>query len=134
MSAIVDYSYYSETYLGEEADEDSFPALLARAEDVIGAMTRWQVNEDNFSSLPDLTQTLYRKALCAQVDFLCLNGLETLADGSGGSGFTVGKVSVQGTGTGSSGGTLRAAVSPMTAAYLEQTGLMNPQVATFGGW
>ena len=38
----VDFVYYSTVYLGKEADETSFPALCARAEDVISAMVRWK--------------------------------------------------------------------------------------------
>jgi len=133
MSAIVDYTYYTETYGGTEADEASFPALRARAEDMIGAMTRWRVNDGNLSELPELIQTLYQKAICAQVDFLALNGSEILSD-AGGGGFTVGKVSVQARATAAGGGSLRTAVAPMAIGYLEQTGLMNPQVACLEGW
>ena len=38
--AIVDLAYYSTVYLGQEATDCDFPALEARAEDVIGVMTR----------------------------------------------------------------------------------------------
>ena len=58
MSAIVDFTYYSDVYMGTEADATSFPALNAHASRVIGAMTRWQVDENNFSELPSLVQTL----------------------------------------------------------------------------
>lgn len=133
MSAIVDYAYYTETYKGTDADEASFPALCAQAERVIAAMTHWQVDEDSFESLPAIFQTRYRQAICSQVDFLALNGLESLQDRGGGSGFTVGKVSVQGkAGVTAGGGGLRESVSPMSIAYLEQTGLMNPQIPTLG--
>ena len=131
MSAIVDYSYYSTVYMGTEADSTSFPALCARASDIVGAMTRWQVTAGNIGELPDLVQTLYKKAVCAQVDFFAVNGTES-AVGETGRGWTVGKVSV----SGKSGsdvvrkGALSGSISPMALAYLEQTGLMNPQVPT----
>lgn len=131
MSAIVDYSYYSTVYMGTEADQASFPALCARAEDVVGAMTRWQVNAENIGELPELVRTLYKKAICAQVDYFAVNGTES-AVGETGRGWTVGKVSV----SGKSGsdvvrkGALSGSISPMALAYLEQTGLMNPQVPT----
>lgn len=133
MSAIVDYAYYSGVYMGSEADEASFPALCARAEDVAGAVTRWQVTEDNIDRYPALIQTLYRKAVCAQVDFFAVNGPDSLAIGRGGdAGFTVGKVSVRGRGGDS--GAMRDNVAPMALAFLEQTGLMEPAVPTLGGW
>ena len=131
MSAFVDYDYYATVYVGSEADEASFPALCARAEDVVGAMTRWAVTADNFSTYPQLIQTLYKKAICAQVDFFAVNGTETATGDSTDGGWTVGKVSVTGkASTGAGAGSLSAAVSPMALGYLEQTGLMNPQVFT----
>ena len=47
MGAIVDFDFYTAVYMGQEADAASFPALCARASDVVGAMTRWQVDCDN---------------------------------------------------------------------------------------
>lgn len=133
MSAIVDYTYYTETYVGTEADEASFPALCARAEDVIGGMTHWWVDENSLGNYPAKTRELYRKAICAQIDFLALNGVEVLSD-AGGGGFTVGKVSVQAWAAANGGGALRAAIAPRAIGYLEQTGLMNPQVDSLEGW
>lgn len=140
MSAIVDFEYYATVYMGTEADEASFPALCARAEDIVGAMTRWAVTEDNFGSYPQLIQTLYKKAVCAQVDYFAVNGIETATGDSSDGGWTVGKVSVQGkSSTGAGAGRLSAAISPLAVSYLEQTGLLNPQVPTAGepfaaGW
>lgn len=139
--AIVDFAYYYNVYLGQEADQTSFPALEARAEDVIGAMTRWKVTEATIASLPVMIQTLYKKAVCAQIDSFSVNGLDSVAGGSE-RGWTVGKVHV----SGKSGDTLvrkgamAEYISPMALLYLEQSGLMNPQVETIpqmpalGGW
>lgn len=132
MSAIVDYSFYSECYRGTEAQPASFPALCARAEDVVGAMTHWRVTVDTITTYPAWVQGLYRKAICAQVDALAINGLDSIAvQGSAGGGFTVGKVTVQAKAQAEAkAGTLSAAISPMAVSYLEQTGLMGPQVDT----
>jgi hypothetical protein len=127
MSAIVDYEYYSTVYMGSEADQASFPALCARAGDVIGAMIRWKDPE----TMTAFQLTLYKKAVCAQVDYFAVNGLDSVAGGTD-RGFTVGKVSVN-NGTSSSatkGGAMAGNISPMVLMYLEQSGLMNPQVAT----
>lgn len=129
--AIVDFAFYSTTFMGQEANETEFPALEARAEDIICAMTKWQVSEATIASLPPFTQALVKKAICAQVDYFAVNGLDSVA-GNDGRGFTVGKVSV----SGKSGsdlvrrGALSGNISPLASMYLEQTGLMNPQVAT----
>ena len=130
MSAIVDFTYYAETYKGMEADAASFPALYAHASRVIGSMSRWKVTEDNFNTYPSFIQNLYKLALCSQVDFLALNGVESLSAG-GGVGFSVGKVKVDASSKASAGGVLSASVSPAAIAYLEQTGLLNPAVGVF---
>ena len=131
MSAIVDFTYYAETYKGMEADAASFPALYAHASRVIGAMTRWKVTEENFATFPTFVQTLYKLAICSQVDFLSINGIESLSAGSG-VGFSVGKVRVDGTSRAAAAGALSASVSPAAVAYLEQTGLLNPAVPAWG--
>lgn len=132
MSAIVDFQYYSTVYKGTEADNASFPALDAHAERMVSALTRWRVNEDNFSSLHSLTQTQYKLAICSQIDFLSLNGLESVND-TGGGGFTVGKVTVHSKSKSGAGGAMSSSISPAALMYLEQSGLMNPSVPVAGG-
>jgi hypothetical protein len=132
MSAIVDFQYYTETYMGSEADEASFPALNAHASRVIANMTRWQVDETTIDELPSLVQTLYRLAVCSQIDFLAINGVDSLTDGESAVGFSVGKVRVDGKSKSSAGGAMSASVSPAAISYLEQTGLMNPAVPVAG--
>ena len=131
MSAIVDFTYYTSVYMGKEADATSFPALNAHASRVIGSMTRWQVNEENFAELPSLTQTLYKLAICSEIDFLSINGIEALS-GEDSVGFSVGKVRVDGKAKSGMAGAMSANVSPATLSYLEQTGLMYPGVPVVG--
>lgn len=132
MSAIVDYQYYSSVYMGSETDQSHFPALEAHAERVIASMARWRVNEQNFSDLPSLVQTQYKLAICSQIDFLSLNGIESVND-TDSNGFTVGKVSVHGKASSGAGGAMSAKISPSALLYLEQSGLMNPSVPALGG-
>ena len=129
---MVDYVFYNTVYRGTDIDDVSFPALCARATDVIGAVTHW-VDESTIAKLPPLLQTLYKKAICAQVDFFVINGTDTLNETGNSGGWTVGKVTVHGD-TRSSGGRMAEMISPLAISYLEQTGLMNPQVPTFEGW
>ena len=133
MSAIVDFAYYSSVYMGTEANQTSFPALNAHASRVIASMTRWQVDEDNFGELPSMIQTLYKLAICSQIDFLSINGVESISDGAESVGFSVGKVRVDGKSKASTGGAMSASISPAAVSYLEQTGLMNPAVPVAGG-
>jgi hypothetical protein len=141
MSAIVDYAYYSTVYMGQEADEASFPALCARAVDIVGAMTRWRVTCENVDRYPAHIQTLYKKAICAQADFFAVNGLDSVSLSAGAdNGFTVGKVSVHGRSGAAVSGSMAGNVAPMAQMYLEQTGLLNPAVdvgplyAEVDGW
>ena len=129
---VVDFTFYSTVYGGTDADAQTFPALCARASDIIGAVTHWAVDETTIVKLPAMIQTLYKKAVCAQVDFLAINGMDSLNETATG-GFTVGKVTVHGRAN-ASGGKLQESVSPLAIGYLEQTGLMNPQIPCFEGW
>jgi hypothetical protein len=129
---VVDYEYYTNVYGGTDADSESFPALCARASDIIGAVTHW-VDAETIATLPALHQTLYKKAICAQVDFLSINGIDSVNE-TASAGYTVGKVTVHGKASSTTGGAMSESISPLAVTYLEQTGLMNPQVPTFHGW
>lgn len=130
---VVDFDFYWNVYGGTDVDQTSFPALCARASDVIGAMTHWAVDESTITKLPALHQTLYKKAICAQIDFFAVNGTDSLVETDDG-GFTVGKVTVHGKSGNSGGGKLSGNIASMAVSYLEQTGLMNPQVPTAERW
>lgn len=128
MSAIVDFPYYTDTYKGTEADQTSFPALNAHASRIIDALTRWQVTDENFEQFDSLTQTQYKLAVCSQIDFLAINGIDEMNSGESG-GWTVGKVTVHGNSNSSGkGGVMSAYTSPVAILYLEQSGLMYPGV------
>lgn len=120
--------------MGSDVDQTSFPALCARASDVIGALTHW-VDDAKIMELPAPIPLLYKKAICAQIDFLSINGMDVLNETET-NGFTVGKVTVHGkSSTDKSGsGKMAGNISPLAIAYIEQTGLMNPQVPCFEGW
>ena len=129
---VVDYTFYSTVYGGTDVNNTSFPALCARASDVIGAVTHW-VDENKVMTLPAPIPTLYKKAICAQIDFLAINGTDSLNE-TATAGFTVGKVTVHGKAASTAGGRMAENISPLAISYLEQTGLMNPQVPTIEGW
>ena len=128
---IVDFTYYLNVYQGKEADETSFPALCARAEDVVSAMVRWA----DPATFTPFQLTLYKKAICAQVDFFAVNGLDSVAGGND-RGFTVGKVSVNSKNVTDTirKGAMSSNFSPMVLMYLEQSGLLYPGVPVVGGF
>lgn len=129
---VVDYTFYTEVYGGTDVDETSFPALCARASDVVGAVTHW-ADENKVITLPAPIPMLYKKAICAQIDFLAINGTDSLNETATG-GFTVGKVTVHAKAANGSAGRMAESISPLAISFLEQTGLMNPQIPTLEGW
>lgn len=133
---VVTWEYYSVTWMGE-APETAFPRLDLLAEDMIANITR----QADYSALTANQQTLWQKAVCAQIDFLNINGAETAIAGYSGAGFTVGKVSVDDA-TGGNSAKMRAqlSISPAATSYLAAAGLLGRRVEVpqpyglLGGW
>lgn len=127
--AVVDYEYYTSTYIGDPAvTEADFPRMEARAEDIINQLIRYK-------EVPTMWQDAYKSAICAQIDYYSIYGIEAASAGLMENSFTVGKVSVTGGGAAArSGGA--SMIAPQAVAYLEQTGLLNPAVPVAGarGW
>lgn len=130
--ALVDYDFYTNTYYGEPMPETTFAPLERRAEDLVLHLVRMDQEGAGASPfLPDI-----RKAICAEIEYLSVFGAGVSVYGKSGSGFTVGKVSVN-EGDSKSGGA--SVFAPAVYMYLEQTGLLNPNVHTTGnpwpyGW
>lgn len=125
--AIVTEDYYNGIYFGEPVAAADFPRFDARAEALISHITRGRAAEEHFAALPLVFQESVKNAICAQIEYYAINGIELASAGRMSSGFTVGKVS-------SNGGQLptgrTSMVCPAAISFLEQTGLLNPQVAT----
>ena len=138
--ALVTLDYYRYTYYGEPVYDEDFPAMDAKAERLIVQITHGRAAD--FAALPAFQQEAVKQAVCAQIEYYALNGVDVSINGdTGGNGWTVGKVRVNG-----SGGTGKKQAASMVCAAaiaaLEQTGLMNPAVYTAdapgpflpGGW
>jgi hypothetical protein len=124
--AIVSFEYYTSTYLGEPVDEADFPRYDLRAEMVIRNITKGAT--DRFDSMTEATQDAVKNAICAQIEFFSIYGIEVAVGGRTGGGFTVGKVSVQNGSEVKTGAS--STVCPLALEFLEQTGLLNPAVET----
>ena len=134
--ALIDQEYYNSVYMGEPVDEADFLKLLRRAEDAVGALTRFQVTEENIDALPPIISTLYKKALAAQIEYLQEIGVNAAITGESGiaNGFTVGKVHIGGR-SGQAGASQDTLIAPGALALLEQTGLLARHVDTCDwGW
>ena len=90
--AIVSYEYYANTYCGEAIAECSFPQYANRATRQIINLTHGRAA--NFAALPAFQQTAILNAICAQIEYLYLEGVEITVNGSSAGGWTVGKVRV----------------------------------------
>lgn len=128
--AIVTYEYYNNTYYGEPIAQAAFPRYELRAEELIASITRGA----DFDSLPSAFQTAYKKAICAQVEYYVLQGINVATEGAstGDASYTIGKISV---GRGGSGSSAAASggysmIAPAARGYLEQTGLLSRHVDT----
>lgn len=129
--AIVSFSYYTTQYMGEPIAETEFPRAEARAERTIAQISRGKATEDNFAALPAFQQEAVKSAICAQIEYYALNGVDISIAGETSSGWSVGKVRVDGGSKSKATGAV-SMICPAAFAALEQTGLLNPQVATLG--
>ena len=130
--AIVDYCYYSNEYMGEPIAIADFPRFERRAEDIIAGVTQNQyIKLKNrycalgYTDKAEALTDVYKKAICAQIEYLKASGILSVTTGSSGDSYTVGKVTVNKGGTGASFSNRGAAIlSPLAQSYLEQTGLL----------
>ena len=82
--AAVTYDFYANIYLGDPAvTETAFPRLEARAEDAVNALIR-------FRAVPAQFEALYQKAVCAQIDYFAIYGIEAASAGLMDNSVTVG--------------------------------------------
>lgn len=111
-------AYYTEVYFGEPVDEADFPRLFARAQETLEALTLGRLYTVGESLMDHV-----RRALCAQIEYLHMMGVESATVGASAGSFTTGHVSVSG---GSSGGGDASAVTACARAqmHLFPTGLL----------
>lgn len=130
--AIVTESYYKDTYLGEPIATTDFPRAEMRAERIIAQITHGRATAETFDALPAFQQAAVTEAICAQIEYYALFGVEISISGKTADGWTVGKVRVDGGASGKANTGAATMACPAAIAALEQTGLLNPQVPTLG--
>lgn len=126
---LVSFEYYSESYLGEPVPVDDFPRYEKRAEMLVLSTIKRSASQ--VASMPEATREMVEDAICVQIDYLFEYGVGVASYGKeAGGGFTTGKVSVNnGSSTKAESGAA-SMIAPGVWVYLEQTGLLNPQVDT----
>lgn len=105
---------------GEVSAED-FPSFDKAAENIIDLETQYQID---MTTLPSKIQSLVKKAVAAQIDYLNVYGLDVAYTGTKPQGFRVGEVSV--TNSSSATGEAKFSIlSPIAESILELTGLLS---------
>lgn len=126
---LVSYSYYKDTYLGEPVSADDFPRYEKRAEMLVLSVIR--KTADQAAALPAVVLDAVMGAICAQIDYLYEYGVGVASYGKeAGGGFTTGKVSVNNGSSTKAASGAASMIAPAVWVYLEQTGMLNPQVDT----
>lgn len=129
ISAFADKDYYNNFYKGVKIEDDDLNALLERASDIVRQNSIYTL--DDIGKLPSFMQENLKKAVCAQVEFMEMNGgIEAFASGnvSSGTGFSIGKFSMSGVNSSGSSGGISGKISernsPNMLAYLEAIGFL----------
>lgn len=120
--AYVDESYYTESFQGEAVDEAALPGLIVRAEELVEELTLYRLTPLTFSAMPEETQELIRKAICAQVEYMDANGGAEMDMGAGLASASLGGFSYSRAASGS-GSTEQSVFAPRAERILWQTGL-----------
>ena len=126
---LVDEDYYNNIYKGVKIEDDELNALLERASDIVRQNCAYAI--DDIEKLPSFMQENIKKAVCAQAEFMEMNGgIETFSSGniSSGAGFSIGKFSMSGGNSSGSASDISGKISernsPEMLAYLDAVGLL----------
>lgn len=122
---LVDFTYFTNDYLGVGVAEADFPRIEMRAEEAVDNLTRGAL--ENFNSMPSAVQGLVKKAICAQVEYYGAYSTEVGFKAED-EGFTVGKVSVSGSSESGDGFGSKKFYSPRAISFLERAGLLGRNV------
>lgn len=118
---------YTEVYVGQETIDDSeFATLAERASDIIDEVTLGSIQRVGFDNMSAEQKKAVKKAVCAQIDHLYLQGIENAISGGSTGSYNIGKTTIT-RGVGTSGATSTGAsarVSPLVKGYLFNVGLL----------
>lgn len=121
---LVTYSFFHDTYLGIGVTAEDFPRIEQRAEEAIDGLTRGALA--HYSDMPEDVQVLVKKAICAQCEYYGQYSTE-IGFKAENEGFTVGKVTVQGSDDSGASGS-KMFYSPRAIGFLERAGLLSRNV------
>lgn len=117
----VTQAFYNDTFHGESVDEADFPSLLERACEIIEEQTMYRLSETLFSTMNTDIQGRIQKAICAQIEYIDVNGGSDFDNQMGMASAGLGKFSYSA--STSSGGSIPRC-SPRAIRLLAPTGLL----------
>ena len=121
--AYVTYDYYSNVFFGESVAETDFPALSARASEIVEELCMYRIREDQMDAYDADTQECVKKAICAQIEYLDANGGSGIDTGNDLQSVGLGKYNYTRS-TGTDGTSKQSSYAPRAIRILARTGLL----------
>ena len=121
-------SYAEYAAISGEVPFEDFPQFDKAAENIIDLETQYQID---MTTLPLKIQSLVKKAVAAEIDYLNVYGLDVVYSGSKPQGFRVGEVSITNT-TSTTHEVKFSVLSPIAESILELTGLLSRHAHVVG--
>ena len=118
----VEIDYYTKEFKGEPVADADFPSLCQRAGEIIEELTLYRLTEKCFPLMSEDMKKRVKDAICAQIEYLDVNGGAEMDMGNGMSGATLGKFSYSGASSGN-GSTEQSIFSQRAERILWPTGL-----------
>lgn len=118
----VEIDYYTKEFKGEPVADADFPSLCQRAGEIIEELTLYRLTEKVFPLMSEDMKKRVKDAICAQIEYLDVNGGAEMDMGNDISGATLGKFSYLGA-TSGNGSTTQSIFSPRAERILWPTGL-----------
>lgn len=115
--------YYNDTFHGEPVHEADFPSLLDRAAEIIEELCMYRISESNLDKYGTDTQERIRKAICAQIEYLDVNGGSEMDNGADLQSAGLGKFNYV-KASGASGSAKQSIYAPRAQRILAPTGLL----------
>lgn len=119
----VTQEYYNNTFHGEPVAEADFPSLLDRAGEIIEELCMYRISESNLDKYGTDTQERIRKAVCAQIEYLDVNGGSEMDNGADLQSAGLGKFNYT-KASGASGSAQQSIYAPRAMRILAPTGLL----------
>lgn len=117
----IDESYYV-NFIGKSELDTGFSELLPRASEIVEEMCLYRVTEDNIESYSQYVQTRFKNAICAQIEYMDVNGGADADNGISVQSATLGKFSY--TSAADDGSSDGCSYAPRALRILAPTGLL----------